>query len=218
MTQTQTIKGIILPAHQSNAAYEGRLGQVRVPLKRQPEPSIHGDGVWLMRTGRDRWTTNERRVETVDFSGPVVARDIREVALPLSDWLLDFTPWSPGDVLAVRETWALGRDSLLYRAENDTAHRWRSPVTMPLWAARTHLLVKRVWVERVQDIACNASAHLEGYGRLDVTPKGTRRWIDCLAHAREYWDAHHKPPHRWADNPWTPVAEVERTSNPKEIR
>lgn len=97
----------------------------------------------------------------------------------------DFAPWQAGDLLYVRETWR----SVGWRPENghwieyadgvkrwaeapaDTlsidvanpAHpeRWRPSIHMPKWAARIHLRVLGVGVERVGDIT-EAGARAEG--------------------------------------------------------
>jgi hypothetical protein len=72
----------------------------------------------------------------------------------------------PGDILWVREGWAVPgavarsddpidpeRDAgrVVYRADGTGAQSWRSPVTMPRWASRWTLKVKRVSVERRGD-------------------------------------------------------------------
>jgi hypothetical protein len=45
-----------------------------------------------------------------------------------------YAPHSPGEVCWVREAWALNHDDL-------PAGKWRSPVTMPQWAARRHVRI-----------------------------------------------------------------------------
>ena len=82
-------------------------------------------------------------------------------------------PWSPGDVLYVRETW-MDRDGdgrIIYAADIDNCKQcpltqpdgslfritpkgpWRPSIHMPKWAARIHLRVMSVGVERVNAIS-----------------------------------------------------------------
>lgn len=94
-------------------------------------------------------------------------------------WYLP-APWSPGDVLYVRETWTIpgllfgnpgvdpekcDRSLLRYRADGDLVSvpwlhpadkvrpTWRPSIHMPKWAARLHLTVLTVTVERVNAIS-----------------------------------------------------------------
>lgn len=65
-------------------------------------------------------------------------------------------PWSPGDVLYVRETWAPANLSgaIAYRADGEIdGARWRPSIHMPKWAARLHITVLAVTVERVSAIS-----------------------------------------------------------------
>ena len=93
--------------------------------------------------------------------------------------LVDFSPYKPGDVLWVREPFAIkskskplalqrrpiecymeyvhGADQLkegyelVYRADSDYPVKWRPSIHMLREFCRLRLRVKRVWVERVQD-------------------------------------------------------------------
>ena len=64
----------------------------------------------------------------------------------------------PGDILWVRETWKQFCEVFTYRADISdkmlAIHHgtWKPSIHMPKWACRLRLTVKRVWVERVQDI------------------------------------------------------------------
>lgn len=82
-------------------------------------------------------------------------------------------PYSTGDVIGVRETWALPTDykaavhgtlearprisPVVYKADYATYApwenvKWRKPKTMPRWAIRIWFTVNEVRVSRVQDI------------------------------------------------------------------
>ena len=70
----------------------------------------------------------------------------------------------PGHTLWVRENFRVGAcDSLFFQADEEWHEKakWRPSIHMPRWASRIDLLVKRVWVERVQDIS-EADAIAEG--------------------------------------------------------
>ncbi|MCW5731523.1 MAG: hypothetical protein KIT20_12255 [Alphaproteobacteria bacterium] len=103
------------------------------------------------------------------------------------------SPWQkakPGDLLWVRETWALGRSigddldvwrgpipkqpsGFLFYRENATHAElwddspWRSPLHMPRWASRITLEVTATRIERLQDIS-EADAEAEGAERMTM--------------------------------------------------
>lgn len=68
------------------------------------------------------------------------------------------SPYQPGDVLYVRETWCKGSlnggaDQYFYKADDNDFHcQWRPSIHMPKEAARIFLRVTGVRVERLQDI------------------------------------------------------------------
>lgn len=134
-----------------------------------------------------------------------------------------------GDILYVRETWALhscndrlppsipcektemGRDCYIYRADATdgktpcgvypSPHLWRPSIHMPREAARLFLRVMGVRVERLHDMTAN-SAMDEGF----------TDWNDFV----RCWDSTIKPAYRdiygWAANPWVWVIEFERST------
>lgn len=136
--------------------------------------------------------------------------------------ITDFIPWSPGDRLWVRETWAYlsGDDldgDLLYRADyspntriyeypcgcgfcsdDPECARWRPSIHMPRWASRILLEVTAVRVERVQEIS-EVDAVAEGFiARPEDCARDqfSRTWISLYA-ARAPWSA----------NPWVRFTE-----------
>ena len=70
----------------------------------------------------------------------------------------------PGAVLIVREPWYSttwtdepnrGNQRIVWKADdvNYPVARWKPAITMPFYASRLGLLVKRVWIENLQDIS-----------------------------------------------------------------
>ena len=98
-------------------------------------------------------------------------------------------PWHPGDRLWVQECWRpvgpweTRSETVQYRADGEYARKigwpeafrikttdgrekWRSSIHMSRWASRIRRPVKRVWVERVQDIS-EEDARAEGFERRE---------------------------------------------------
>lgn len=150
----------------------------------------------------------------------------------------------PGDILYVRETWCegkvaygeepdgrcvpfisqcLGEDDIIPK---EWAMRegigiedvvWRPSIHMPKAAARIFLLVKRVSVERLHDIAPDQCA-AEGI-ELFRGPAGAREAYYVSSFAA-LWDTTippaDLPEYGWDANPWVWVIEFERCEKPKE--
>ena len=77
---------------------------------------------------------------------------------------------------------------------------------MPRWASRIDLLVKRVWVEQVQDIS-EADAIAEGV----VCPKLGTNGMKPETLFKDLWNSIYgkKPDCSWEDNPWVWAVEFE---------
>ena len=131
---------------------------------------------------------------------------------------------SPGDLLWVREAWAhvprtayrmstgvqQANDpndadmAAVYRSgwERSPPHRWRPSIHMPRWASRLTLRVKRVWVERAQEIspkdiwAEGISHDPEKYGSIRHT-------------FEDLWDSIYSDRYPWHENPWVWCCEFE---------
>ncbi len=133
-----------------------------------------------------------------------------------------------GDILYVRETWALVSewtdvdpelrepDGYIYRADwkDGVEHpRWRPSIHMPKEAARLFLRVTNVRVEKLQEITMT-EMKAEGVVPANVTGGQWQQW------QREYmwpvWDSTIKkadlPRYGWTANPWVWVIEFERIS------
>ena len=219
--------GTLMNGEMIRAFSDDRKGQTRRPVKPQPAPSFGppcdeaipaGDGMWMF--------------------GNRAARE----ALHAQCGQLARSPFGvPGDRLWFRETWApnLGYSKgIAYRADYHEAcevvvgpanqdgepavdvARWHPSIHMPRWAARYTPLVKRVWVERVQDITpedavaegvkvprcgCDACRMSGGMCTADASvaiEDFARLWDSIYAARGLGWDA----------NPWVWCCEFERCS------
>lgn len=136
-------------------------------------------------------------------------------------------PYQPGDTLWVRETWAkisdwtdvdpeVGcLDGYIYRADwsGEESPKWRSPLHMPREASRIRLLVKRIGVERLQDITpydawnegCRIGNSLPWEQHI---PELQQQCRDVVF--RGLWDGlHEKRGFGWEINPWVWAIEFE---------
>lgn len=191
----------LLKAGPVNAILAGTQTQHRVPLRPQPE----GDTVtWGCSTDCKgfgfRFGDSSKRVNT---------------------------PWHPGDHIWIRETFyyeehmhdlTAGEPDLpdgryshrcVYRADQPDypvnvgvgGHGWTPSIHMPRWASRITLLVKRVWVERLQSISLE-DALAEGLGNGDQfethLDEWKALWVSC--YGLESWKC----------NPWVIATEFER--------
>ena len=128
------------------------------------------------------------------------------------------SPYHPGDILYVRETWARSMaGTYLYKATDTPIilDRWRPSIHMPKEAARLFLRVTDVRVERLQDITS---------GQIDA--EGCKEWAysaktgELLPSGPSFfqikWDRTIKPSdlplYGWDANPWVWVIEFERVS------
>lgn len=143
---------------------------------------------------------------------------------------LFMSPYHPGDILYVRETWAYSQDAgsvrIIYKADNPNCpvDRWFPSIHMEKRDARIFLRVTDVRVERLQDIT-EDEARNEGTQPVMAstdppnTPENERtwqEWLPALPRFIEIWDSTIKPKDRdkygWDVNPWVWVIEFERIS------
>ena len=124
----------------------------------------------------------------------------------------------PGDLLWVRETFAMDSPHIWYKADCDDGPAsdvceyadtsyfegvWKPSTHMPRWASRLTLKITDVRVEQVQDIS-NEDALAEGVG----TPTDMR--YAALDAFRPLWDSIYEPQgFGWEVNPWVWVIEFE---------
>lgn len=153
------------------------------------------------------------------------------------------SPYQPGDILYVRETWSLRFDGekYFYKADKNTSReekrlldyddvRWHPSIHMPKEAARIWLKVTDVRVERLQDITPK-DAENEGVGNLFYEDIGYGEKNYGTEVDPEYgivkeqfawlWESTIKKSdidrYGWDANPWVWVIEFERCEKPKEV-
>lgn len=140
-------------------------------------------------------------------------------------------PWKPGDVLYVRETWAMILNEYVYKCDYaDGAEgiqdgfklvepKWKPSIHMPREAARLFLKVKDVRIEHLQDCGRGWCLDIEKEGlRTPQDPilyVSDDKYHDALrAEMEKVWDSTLKPVEidrfGWAANPWVWVIEFEK--------
>ena len=150
------------------------------------------------------------------------------------------TPYQPGDILYVRETFYEDVDCILYKADNekltgyrnmrgeDIVVKWRPSIHMPKEAAQIWLKVTDVRVERLQEITedgAKAEGISEEWARswwhptyYDPDSGGYPRYRDTFA--LDLWNSNIKKSaldkYGWDANPWVWVIEFERCEKPEE--
>jgi hypothetical protein len=140
MRMATKMKSIVATAHEVQALLDGRKTQLTVPIKPQPE-LIPGD-VWKPKYSSGYWIKSSRHKSMIDMHDASCA-----------------APYAIGDRLAVKETYfTTPWTDVFYKADSasdnvkqyindlktqypDEFKGWRSPVVMPLWAARIFLEV-----------------------------------------------------------------------------
>lgn len=215
------MKPIILTTREVRGLLDGTISVIRRPIKPQPEFTQIYDwnGKCLYDGEECTWCWKEH----------VSPDSWYEI-----DWINQFAPFQPGEVLYAKETFckfdcsSCEGDNHLNCATNATPHesgcylykatheiygdKWRSPVTMPREAARLFLCVGDVRAERVQDtdtdtaIACGAFV---GFSE----PDGHGFRSEAVNLYREAWDeANAKRGFGWDAKPWTWVWTVKTIS------
>lgn len=132
------------------------------------------------------------------------------------EWVIE--PFGPCR-LWVKESWAVPGTvarsddpvrkgmKVVYRANDDAAHSWRSPLFMPRWASRINLEVQSVRLERLQDIT-EEDARAEGVMDDDIC----RVWR--VPSARDayamLWDQINGDKAPWSTSPWVWVLRFRR--------
>ena len=218
------MKGILFKPEMSLAIREGRKTVTRRVLKIQPV----GNDVEIVRdvvrgTLKYAWGFRAGPSFGALESGGVTSN----AAVTLCD--SRNLPYRPGETVYVKEGYVLELPpNLRYDAEGlppsqwpaylqtqTTVHymgdhegwKWRSPLHLPEWAARTFLVIEDVRVERLQDIDEEDAmregllTHPESYelAYLRSGGKDSLRLKDFAA----LWDSINTGPGaRWQDNPW----------------
>lgn len=217
MKKGKDIKSIYFPAPIADdmvrAVLKDGKTAMRIPVKPQPRAVYH-DG----------------RIYEEDGESFVMAEDQQGCLVQI------VPPYSPGDILYVREAWYNDTHRYMYRSDyrksekfyrggEEIRLKWRPSSHMPKEAARIFLRVTNVRVERLQDIT-NVEAMSEGikvffFGLYDetgyaVNPKSDTFYDSPIGAFANLWDIPIKPKDRaiygWNANPWVFVTEFKRIS------
>lgn len=204
------------------AILDGRKTQTRRVIRPQPWTSAK-DHRWISPGQVDE--PEVHGVKVGEWSC-FVQHNVGDYGGPPSEWAVDLSlrcPYGqPGDMLWVRETWALAIPAgasihaervFHYRADGHTLPRWRPSIYMPRQASRISLRVTDVRVERVQDIS-DEDARAEGIEA--VFPDIQKRDLVGSALAsrnafEELWDSiNARRGFGWDVNPWVWCISFER--------
>lgn len=132
------------------------------------------------------------------------------------------SPYQPGDVLYVRETWCKGSlnggaEQYFYRADDNDFHcQWRPSIYMPKEVARIFLRVTGVRVERLQDITLDDAIAEGCQGKFIGCGECAGAGWEILPEDEfaDLWDSTIKKSdfdkYGWDANPWVFVISFER--------
>jgi hypothetical protein len=200
---------ILFNGEMVRAILDGRKTQTRRQMKKQPS---------CLRA--EEMSTNPAAGYMVHYSSPSISGSSgvfgdKAKALVHGASKIEKSPFGRiGDRLWVRETWAEEQQGTVRHKASfpglgppQYSGVWRPSIHMPRWACRITLEVKRVWVERVQDITYE-SACSEGirhatmeYGIRAGAPEGSMR-----GGFSNLWQSIYG---NWLDNPWVWCCEFE---------
>lgn len=126
-----------------------------------------------------------------------------------------------GDVAYVKEPWAVEKIYDKYPPRNLPSNievwfndelggnflgRWRSPLFMPAWAARYHIKITDIRVERLEEITVE-DCQAEGVVYMPLPKVGwmefgyTKPYNYTIEHFAYYWSLINKD-YPWGSNPW----------------
>ncbi len=140
------------------------------------------------------------------------------------------SPYKPGDILYVRETWMDYAGLTMYKADCDiyrldslnfAGFGWKPSIHMPKKAARIWLRVTNVKVERLQEITedgAEAEGAIDSRGFILSPDNEYNRIHTAREHFVEIWNSTIKGSdldrYGWDANPWVWVIEFERCEKP----
>ena len=237
---TTKVKPILFNTEMVRAVLDNRKTVTRRVVK--PKPVCYGSNIAFAPHDGDFFLSAEKNW----LSCRVCRNDpeySREGTYSSHHWI---PPYSPGDILYVRETWAkmecsecnedsddcesaVERDGLTIFCDGDMyvykatdllpgGYKWHPSIHMPREAARIFLRVTDVRVERLQDITCE-QVIAEGVACRTISE--VRAEVrPALFEFQDIWDSTIKPADRalygWDANPWVWAIEFERCEKSKE--
>lgn len=153
-----------------------------------------------------------------EWSGPIC----------VEHFIKQFSPYKPGDILYVRETFIqAAAHTFWYKADDNSwmpeGLHWKPSIHMPKEAARIWLKVTDVRVERLQDIT-DDGAKAEGANWKNGRNVGWEEKMKRTATERfaEIWDSTIKKSdldrYGWSANPYVFVIEFSKIDKPEEKR
>jgi len=187
------MRGILFKPDMIKAIREGRKTQTRRVLKPQPIESVieikeHSEvkGYWIPYSSDRRMVNNNQGYRKNDC-GYKTRFQVGEVVYIQEAWESDCTC---GNLKCNGVIYKLGYSGKII------PDKWRSPLFMPAWAARTHLKITGVGYERLQEIT-EADAEAEG-----VDPNNPWGFYDGYINSFTWlWDSIN-PKQKWDTNPW----------------
>jgi hypothetical protein len=117
-----------------------------------------------------------------------------------------WTPrYLPGETVYVKEPWGIHPTipgPIYYKdIGSSVIDKWKSPLFMPQWAARTFLKIESVRAERLNEITGD-DAIAEGVALENPDKLAGKAWSDMrIMQYSVLWDSIN-PDHPWASNPW----------------
>nr|DAG36578.1 MAG TPA: hypothetical protein [Caudoviricetes sp.] len=169
----------------------------------------------------------EEYFEYDDWANTVGGSGIKK--LSEKEFYEQYSPYQPGDILYVRETWGEGYEdgTYIYKASDKLANHpmckesskllYHPSIHMPKEAARIWLRVVGVQLERLQDITENgakAEGAIDNRGFIHSPENEYNRIHTAREHFAEIWNSTIKKSdidrYGWKDNPWVWVIEFER--------
>lgn len=191
-------KPIIFSTPMVQAILEGKKTQTRRVIKPQPDTKA-------------------------EYKGIEIGKHVFETDIDM--WHIK-SPYQPGQVLWVRETWSMIDDMHVYRTDYGTTEddsfppsmfKWKSPIFMPKEAARIFLKVKNVRVERIQnmnfyDWQADFCPDISEQRKALAIFSGHSYMKQAM---KDLWDnINAKRGYSWDKNPFVWVIEFERVNKP----
>ena len=195
------------------AILDGNKAQTRRPLKPQPDTTYWKESAFAK---PKEWRKPAALGPSHIYDGNVwVLHNVGDPVDAVGYTERKFPFGVEGDIFWVRETfhyWSIGAGAgVIYKADQESDYEgpWTPSIHMPRRISRISLRVKRVWVERLQDIS-EEDAWKEG-----VKGRGITRYqgesIDLF---KGVWDSiYDKKGFGWNTNPWVACCEFEIEEN-----